>query len=99
MTLKVRWKLLNINVIFENPEIQKSKTENPEIQKPKKGNPVRTQERTYSKTTALTWAACVGSVSERSTAVAECVARGPGLVRTAIEKSLKDKNDSCNALI
>ena len=33
MTLKVKWKLLNIDVIFENPEIQKSKIENPEIQK------------------------------------------------------------------
>ena len=39
MILKVKWKLLNIDVIFENPEIQKSKMENPEIQKSKKENP------------------------------------------------------------
>jgi len=31
MTLKVKWKLLNTNVFFENPEIQKSKMKNPKI--------------------------------------------------------------------
>ena len=36
MTLR---KLLNINFIFEKPEIQKSKMKNPEVQKPKKENP------------------------------------------------------------
>ena len=29
MTLKVKWKLLNTNVFYENPEIQKSKMKNP----------------------------------------------------------------------
>ena len=53
MTLKVKWKLLNIDVIFEHPEIQKSKMENPETQR-------QIAEDKFNLTVCpvLTWAAC-----------------------------------------